>query len=101
MRLLVSRVLTGEILTKDQAGKLIGVHGKTIWQWIADGTLPALQIGRSWIVDRRDAEAIAARYRNCGPSGKKCRRVGESGGYLTGTSPSVDTLVTNQGNDIP
>ena len=79
MRASVTHLLQDEILTREEAALIIGVHSKTIWQWISEGTLPAVRIGGTWLIDRRDAEIIAKRYRNCGPSGKKCRKVGLGG----------------------
>lgn len=47
-----------ELMSTSEAAELLDVHVNTIKNWIADGKLPAVRIGRSWKVRRSDLDAI-------------------------------------------
>lgn len=45
-------------LTQTQAGKLLGVSRKTIWQWMKAGKLQAFIIGGNHVIPRSEAERL-------------------------------------------
>jgi len=47
-----------DFLTQTQAGKLLGVSRKTIWQWMKAGKLQALIIGGNHVIPRSEVERI-------------------------------------------
>lgn len=46
-----------QILSANQAGKLLGVSGKTIIRMMEAGNFPGYQIGNAWKFKRGDIEA--------------------------------------------
>lgn len=46
------------LLTYKQAGELMGVSDRTVWQLVKDGKLPAVRIGAAVRIDRRDVIAF-------------------------------------------
>lgn len=46
-----------EMLSANQAGKLLGVSGKTIIRMMRDGDFPGYDIGSSWKFKRGEIEA--------------------------------------------
>jgi excisionase family DNA binding protein len=46
-----------QILSANQAGKLLGVSGKTIIRMMEAGEFPGYQIGNAWKFKRSDIEA--------------------------------------------
>ncbi len=49
------------LLTYDQAGKLLGVTGRTVWTLVHRGDLPAVRFGHSVRIDPADLRAFIER----------------------------------------
>ncbi len=49
------------LLTYDQAGKLLGVTGRTVWTLVDRGDLPAVRFGHSVRIDPADLRAFIDR----------------------------------------
>lgn len=66
-----------EILSANEAGKILGVSGKTIIRMMEDGSFPGYKIGAVWKFKRGDIEQYweSQRYR---PSGSE-KREGQAG----------------------
>lgn len=47
-------VLQNEVLTVSEVATFLRVSRVTVWRWCQRGTIPALQIGRSWRIYRDD-----------------------------------------------
>jgi excisionase family DNA binding protein len=47
-----------EYMTPAEAGQLLGVTVRTIYQWITDGALPAAKIGGRWRIRRSDIDRL-------------------------------------------
>lgn len=47
-----------DFLTQTQAGKLLGVSRKTIWQWMKVGKLQAFIIGGNHVIPRSEVERL-------------------------------------------
>ena len=50
-----------ELLTYDQAGKMLGVSGRTVWTLVNRGELPAVRFRRSVRIDPVDLRAFIDR----------------------------------------
>jgi excisionase family DNA binding protein len=50
-----------KIINTKQAAKLLGVNYSRVRQLILAGRLPALKIGRDWIIKERDLKKVADR----------------------------------------
>jgi len=48
----------GEYLTPQQAGELLQVTVRSIYEWMKNGDLPAVKIGGRWRIRRRDIDAL-------------------------------------------
>lgn len=46
------------LTTKEAAGR-VGVPLRTLQAWIATGHLPAVKLGRDWLIDERDLARLA------------------------------------------
>ncbi len=49
------------LLTYDQAGKMLGVSGRTVWTLVDRGDLPAVRFGRSVRIDPVDLRRFIER----------------------------------------
>ena len=49
------------LLTTQQASKILGVNPSRVRQFILEGRLPAIKIGRDWIISRDDLAKVANR----------------------------------------
>ena len=47
-----------ELLTYEEAGKMLGVSGRTMWTLVDRGELPAVRFGRSVRIDPADLRAF-------------------------------------------
>lgn len=45
---------TDEFLTPAEAAKLLRVTRRTVYNWLKEGKLPAVQFGRGWRIRRAD-----------------------------------------------
>lgn len=45
-----------EMISVAEAAKILGVVRKTAWQYIGDGKLKAVRVGRSYVVSKSDLE---------------------------------------------
>ncbi len=50
-----------ELLTYDQAGKMLGVSGRTVWTLVDRGDLPAVRFRRSVRIDAVDLRRFIER----------------------------------------
>ncbi|MDR1660398.1 MAG: helix-turn-helix domain-containing protein [Desulfovibrio sp.] len=66
-----------EFLTTTQAAEIVGVKVRAIQAAISSGRLPAVKMGRDWMLAKTDVEAFAASERKPGP--KKKERDGTAG----------------------
>jgi excisionase family DNA binding protein len=62
--------MMAEFLTTTQAAALVGVKVRAIQAAISSGRLPAVKMGRDWMMSRADVEAFAASERKPGPKKK-------------------------------
>ncbi len=53
------------LLTYDQAGKLLGVTGRTVWTLVQRGGLPAVRFGHSVRIDPADLRAFIEQSKQC------------------------------------
>lgn len=49
------------LLTTQQASKILGVNPSRVRQFILEGRLPAIKIGRDWIISKDDLNKVANR----------------------------------------
>ena len=49
------------LLTTQQASKILGVNPSRIRQFILEGRLPAIKLGRDWIISKDDLGKVANR----------------------------------------
>ena len=66
------------LLTYDQAGKLLGVTGRTVWTLVHRGDLPAVRFGHSVRIDPTDLRAFIERAKK-GPAPDTAGNAGEGG----------------------
>ncbi|MCH8151117.1 MAG: helix-turn-helix domain-containing protein [Planctomycetes bacterium] len=66
------------LLTYDQAGKLLGVTGRTVWTLVHRGGLPAVPFGHSVRIDPADLRAFIERSKQ-GPASDTAGNAGEGG----------------------
>ena len=50
-----------KLLTTQEAGKILGVGRLRVRQLISEGRLPAIKIGRDWIISKDDLSKVANR----------------------------------------
>ncbi len=50
-----------DILTTEQAGKILGVNGSRVRHLILAGRLPAKKFGTVWMIERKDLKLVANR----------------------------------------
>jgi excisionase family DNA binding protein len=50
-----------EMLTPEQVAEWLQVHKGTVYRWIDEGKLPALQVGRVYRIPREDVLAMVRR----------------------------------------
>lgn len=50
-----------KLLTTQEASKLLGVNPSRVRQFILEGRLPAVKIGRDWIISKDDLAKVANR----------------------------------------
>jgi excisionase family DNA binding protein len=50
-----------KLLTTKDAGKILGVSPLRVFQLIKAGRLPAVKIGRDWMIKERDLEKVKDR----------------------------------------
>lgn len=60
-----------EAYSAEEAGKILHVQGRTVRQWIADGKIKGVRVGRRWIITREALEDYLEEntYRPEGASG--------------------------------
>ncbi len=66
------------LLTYDQAGKLLGVTGRTVWTLVHRGDLSAVRFGHSVRIDPADLRAFIDRSKQ-GPASDTAGNTGEGG----------------------
>ena len=66
------------LLTYDQAGKLLGVTGRTVWTLVHRGDLPAVRFGHSVRIDPADLRAFIERSKQ-GPASDTPSSAGAGG----------------------
>jgi len=49
------------LLTTQQASKILGVNPSRVRQFILEGRLPAIKFGRDWIISKDDLNKVANR----------------------------------------
>ena len=49
------------LLTTQKAGELLGVNPSRVRQFILEGRLPAIKIGRDWIISKDDLNKVKDR----------------------------------------
>jgi len=59
--------MTDDWITTDEAAEIIGVSSHQVRHLLRSDTLRGKRFGRSWMVERRSAEAYAALERKPGP----------------------------------
>lgn len=47
-----------EMLTPEQVAEWLQIHAGTVYRWIREGKLPALQVGRVYRIPREDVLAM-------------------------------------------
>ena len=60
-----------EWLNTEQAAQLIGCTRRNVTKVIHSGELPAVRVGRDWLIHRNDAEAYRVSPPNPGPKPSK------------------------------
>lgn len=50
-----------DILTTDTAGKELGISGARVRRLILDGRLPAIKLGKTWLIERKHLQKVAVR----------------------------------------
>ena len=50
---------TRKLLSVTEAATILGRNPGVVRQWCADGTLPAVRVGRGWVIAAADLEAVA------------------------------------------
>lgn len=50
-----------KLLSTAQAGARLNRSGQTIVRWIQEGTLRAYRVGKTWVLDPKDVDAMAKR----------------------------------------
>ncbi len=66
------------LLSYEQAGKLLGVTGRTVWTLVDRGDLPAVRFGHSVRIDPADLRAFIDRSKQ-GPASDTAGNAGEGG----------------------
>lgn len=51
-------------LDVDQVAELLGVSTKGVYAWLANGTIPGYQLGRTWFIVRDELKATLLARRN-------------------------------------
>lgn len=54
----VSDVREREVLTVEQAAEMLQLHKATVYKYIREGVVPAVRIGKSYRILRRDLDAL-------------------------------------------
>lgn len=54
------------MITTDQAAAIAHVERITIQKWIERGHLKAIKLGRDWLIDEKDLDALIAMPRKSG-----------------------------------
>lgn len=71
------KLATGDLLTVPEVAALKGVTRTAVMYAIQDGRVPAVRVGRNWVVTRADAEAYAPRpYRRKSRTSRRVPRDG-------------------------
>ena len=58
----------GPYLTVEEIADELRVSIPSVWRWIRDGRLPALKVGRRYLVSRKDYKVFLAAHRKRPPS---------------------------------
>lgn len=66
------------LLTTQQASKILGVNPSRVRQFILEGRLPAIKFGRDWIISKDDLDKVANRKPGR-PKGKS-KNINKKGG---------------------
>ncbi len=64
-----NELLNEQLLTPAQVGERLQVTERTVYQWLRDGRLAGLKLGRLWRVRPEDLEAFLERSRTMGEEG--------------------------------
>lgn len=55
------------VMSTEQAARAYGVSATTLRRWIEGGLLPAVKVGKTWVLEAKDVEsAMAHRPRKTG-----------------------------------
>ncbi len=53
-----------EHLSVPQVSEILGVQRSTVYKWLKEGTIPAYQVGTTWVILRDEVKEIVASGRN-------------------------------------
>ena len=62
----------GPYLSTGEAARILNVHPVAVWQMVRDERLPAIKVGRNWILEREKVEDFAKTFVK-GPGRRKTR----------------------------
>ena len=66
-----------EYLSTGEAARILGVHPVAVWQMVRAKRIPAMQVGRNWIIPKGELLEFAKTYVK-GPGRRKPRPEGET-----------------------
>jgi len=53
-----------EQLNVQQVSEVLGIQRSTVYKWLKEGTIPAYQVGATWVILRDEVKEAVARGRN-------------------------------------
>lgn len=59
-----------QLLTPEQVAERLQVTIRTVYQWLADGDLPAFKLGRAWRISEEDLQEFLKQRKRKGRDGK-------------------------------
>jgi len=73
-----------DYLSTGEAARILGVHPVAVWQNVVRGRIPAIKVGRNWIIPRDALLEFAKTYVK-GP-GRRKAKAQEGGRHDTGSA---------------
>jgi len=70
------------LLTTQQASKILGVNPSRVRQFILEGRLPAIKFGRDWVISKDDLNKVANRKAGRPKKNSQARQLGPKDGDL-------------------
>lgn len=55
--------MTTQLLSIPEAAAHLGISRVRVWQWVTDGRLPAVRLGKYWFIDPADLALIVPQKR--------------------------------------